>query len=294
MDEWWMMDGWQTDDDCVLLLFFEDKRRKDEALYHPRLIHTSVEEDEGSGSESYDQQSRSDGSFSPQPSHASSGASSAEESSPRRRPGPKKLKPSSRKSPQKPQQQQSSERMFDDSDDDSSTEKEGSNLNWTPAEVATPTLSVQTGLGRRPGMSAKEPVSGSALINLCTTVPPGPPGLPGLPGPPGLSGPPGPPAGARVLPAEVGSAAGSGNATQEGEYRRKTPPKTSFEDWKFSLYEVLIVVWNTRGNLKVLFQFTLQGWRTLKRTGHCLLRGCQLLSKIRTTSRHLWIVRLYC
>lgn len=121
--------------------------------------------------------------------------------------------------------------MFDDSDDDSSTEKEGSNLNWTPAEVATPTLSVQTGLGRRPGVPAKEPVSGSALINLCTTVPPGPPGPPGLPGPPGipgLPGPPGPPAGARVLPAEVGSAAGSGHATQEGQYRGKIPLKTGF------------------------------------------------------------------
>lgn len=201
----WITDGWMLT--LLFFLFFEDKRQRDEALYHPRLVHTPLEEDEGSGSEFSEQQSRSDGSFSPQPSHASSGASSAEESSPRRRPGPKKLKPSSRKTPQKPQQQ-SSERMFDDSDDDSSIEKD-SNLNWTPAEVATPTLTVQTGLGRRPGAPAKEPVGGSSLINLCTTVPPGPPGLPG------------PPAGTRVLPAEVGSAAGSGHTTRQGQYRRK-------------------------------------------------------------------------
>lgn len=133
----------------------------------------------------------------------------------------------SRKSPQKQQQQQqSSERMFDDSDDDSSTEKEGSNLNWTPAEVATPTLSVQSGLSRRPGVSAssKEPVSGSALINLCTTVPPGPPGS------------------ARALPAEVGSASVSGHATQEGQCGRKIPSRT-FQKKSFHDCGVLILTW---------------------------------------------------
>lgn len=132
------------------------------------------EEEEGSESESYYQQSHSDGSYSPQQSQVSSGGSSGEESSPRRRPGPKKLKAVSRTSPQK--QEQSSERMFDDSDDDSCTEKEGSNLNWTPAEVATSTLPIRSGISRRQGASpsSKDPVTGSGLINLCATVPPAP------------------------------------------------------------------------------------------------------------------------
>lgn len=70
--------------------------------------------------------------------------------------------------------------MFDDSDDDSSPEKEGTNLNWTSAEVVTPTVA---GIARQrvgpagvkdPGSSA-----GSGLINLCATAAP----VPGSGGP---------------------------------------------------------------------------------------------------------------
>ncbi|XP_041805839.1 PAX-interacting protein 1 [Chelmon rostratus] len=154
----------------------QDKSRKDEALYHPRLTYVEPEEEEESEAESYDQHSHSDGSYSPRRSRLSSGGSSGEESSPRRRPGPKKLNSVSPTSPRKPERR--SERMFDDSDDDSSTEKEGTNLNWTPAEVATPTAPIPTGTSRRRGGSpgSKDPVSstGSGLINLCATVPPAP------------------------------------------------------------------------------------------------------------------------
>ncbi|XP_068594190.1 PAX-interacting protein 1 isoform X2 [Cebidichthys violaceus] len=154
----------------------KDKSRKDEVLYHPRLTYVEPEEEEESEAESYDQHSRSDGSYSPRRSRLSSGGSSGEESSPRRRPGPKKLNSVSPSSPRKPERR--SERMFDDSDDDSSTEKEGTNLNWTPAEVVTPAPPIPTGTARRrvgpPG--SKDPVSsaGSGLINLCATVPPVP------------------------------------------------------------------------------------------------------------------------
>lgn len=154
----------------------KDKSRKDEALYHPRLTYVEPEEEEESEAESYDHQSQSDGSYSPRRSRLSSGGSSGEESSPRRRPGPKRLNSVSPTSPHKPERR--SERMFDDSDDDSSTEKEGTNLNWTPAEVVTPAPPITTGTARRrvgpPG--AKDPVSstGSGLINLCATVPPVP------------------------------------------------------------------------------------------------------------------------
>ncbi|TKS80443.1 PAX-interacting protein 1 PAX transactivation activation domain-interacting protein [Collichthys lucidus] len=146
----------------------KDKNKKDEALYHPRLTYVEPEE------ESCDQHSHSDGSYSPRRSRLSSGGSSGEESSPRRRPGPKKLNSVSPTSPHKPERR--SERMFDDSDDDFSTEKEGTNLNWTPAEVTTPTPPIPTGTARRrvgpPG--SKDPVSstGSGLINLCATVHP--------------------------------------------------------------------------------------------------------------------------
>ncbi|XP_077392039.1 PAX-interacting protein 1 [Festucalex cinctus] len=151
------------------------KSRNDEALYHPRLTYVEPEEVDESEPESYDQRSHSDGSYSPRRSRMSSGDSS-EESSPRRRPGPKKLNSISPSSPRKTERR--SERMFDDSDDDSSTEKEGTNLNWTPAEVVTPTPSFASGTARRrsgpPGN--KEPVSstGGGLINLCATVPPVP------------------------------------------------------------------------------------------------------------------------
>ncbi|KAK9539573.1 hypothetical protein VZT92_004672 [Zoarces viviparus] len=154
----------------------KEKSRKDEVLYHPRLTYVEPEEEEESEAESYDQHSHSDGSYSPRRSRLSSGGSSGEESSPRRRPGPKKLNSVSPSSPRKPVRR--SERMFDDSDDDSSTEKEGTNLNWTPAEVVTPTPPPPTNTARRragpPG--TKDPVSsaGSGLINLCATVPPAP------------------------------------------------------------------------------------------------------------------------
>ncbi|XP_037314972.2 PAX-interacting protein 1 isoform X2 [Pungitius pungitius] len=151
----------------------KDKSRKDEALYHPRLAYVELEEEEESEAGSYDQRSHSDGSYSPR---LSSGGSSGEESSPRRRPGPKKLNSVSPHSPRKPERR--SERMFDDSDDDSSTEKEGTNLNWTPAEVVTPNPPIPTGTARRRGgpPGTKEPVSsaGSVLINLCAIVPPVP------------------------------------------------------------------------------------------------------------------------
>lgn len=158
-----------------------------------------AEEEEESEAESYDQHSHSDGSYSPRRSRLSSGGSSGEESSPRRRPGPKKLNSVSPSSPRKPERR--SERMFDDSDDDSSTEKEGTNLNWTPAEVVTPTPPFATGTARRrsgpPG--SKESSTGSGLINLCATVPP----VPGSGG---------------ALPAEARSAAGAvSHPTQQGQ-----------------------------------------------------------------------------
>ncbi|XP_047224905.1 PAX-interacting protein 1 [Girardinichthys multiradiatus] len=154
----------------------KDKSRKDESLYHPRLTYVEPEEEE-SEAESYDMRSHSNGSYSPRHSQPSSGGSSGEESSPRRRPGPKRLNSISPTSPRKPEVH--SERMFDDSDDDSSTEKEGTNLNWTPAEVVTPpTVAIPTGIPRRRVGPAgcKDPVSstGSGLINLCATVPPVP------------------------------------------------------------------------------------------------------------------------
>lgn len=153
---------------------FKDKARKEEALYHPRLTYVEPEEEEESEAESYNR--HSDGSYSPQRSRLSSGGSSDEESSPRRRPGPKRLNSVSPTSPRKPERR--SERMFDDSDDDSSTEKEGTNLNWTPAEVVTPAPPITTGTARRRSgpPSIKDPVSstGSGLINLCANVPPVP------------------------------------------------------------------------------------------------------------------------
>uniref|UniRef100_A0A3P8WZZ6 PAX-interacting protein 1 n=1 Tax=Cynoglossus semilaevis TaxID=244447 RepID=A0A3P8WZZ6_CYNSE len=115
----------------------QEKRRMDEALYHPRLIYVEPEEEEASEAESFDQ--RSDGSYSP-----------SEESKRR------------------------SERMFDDSDDDSSTEKEGTNLNWTPAEAVMPPLPILTGTARQQGVPpGKDPGSStdSGLINLCASVP---------------------------------------------------------------------------------------------------------------------------
>uniref|UniRef100_A0A3B5QGU2 PAX-interacting protein 1 n=1 Tax=Xiphophorus maculatus TaxID=8083 RepID=A0A3B5QGU2_XIPMA len=154
----------------------KDKSRKDESLYHPRL--TYIEPEEESEAESYDARCHSNGSYSPRRSQPSSGGSSGEESSPRRRPGPKRLNSISPTSPRKPELR--SERMFDDSDDDSSPEKEGTNLNWTSAEVVTPTVA---GIARQrvgpagvkdPGSSA-----GSGLINLCATAAP----VPGSGGP---------------------------------------------------------------------------------------------------------------
>ncbi|XP_058482379.1 PAX-interacting protein 1 isoform X2 [Solea solea] len=153
----------------------KDKGRKDEALYHPRLTYMEPEEEEESEGEFYDQHSHSCGSYSPRQTQQSSGGSSSEESSPRRRPGPKKLySVSPTSSPRKPEHR--SERMFDDSDDDSSTEKEGTNLNWTPAEVVALTPPNLSGTARRRGgpPGSKDPVlsTGSAMINLCATVPP--------------------------------------------------------------------------------------------------------------------------
>lgn len=152
----------------------KDKSRKDESLYHPRLTYVEPEEEEESDADSYDQHPHSDGSYSPRHSRVSSGGSSGEESSPRRRPGPKKLNSLSPSPPHKPERR--SERMFDDSDDDSSTEKEGTNLNWTPAEVVTPIPPFATGTARRrsgpPGSKDPVPSTGSGLINLCATVPP--------------------------------------------------------------------------------------------------------------------------
>lgn len=156
-----------------LVLISADKRRKDEAFYHPRLTYMGPE-DEESEADFSDQHSQSDGSYSPRRSLLSCDGSSAEGSSPRRRPGPKKLNSVSPASPRKPEH--SSERMFDDSDDDdSSTEKEGTNLNWTPADVTAHNAPIPTGTARRrsgpPG--GKDPLSstGSALINLCSTGP---------------------------------------------------------------------------------------------------------------------------
>lgn len=164
----------------LIVFLLLDKCRKDETLYHPRLTYVEEEEEE-SEAESYDMRSQSNGSYSPRRSRLSSGGSSGEESSPRRRPGPKRLNSVSPTSPRKPELR--SERMFDDSDDDSSTEKEGTNLNWTPAEVVTPTVAITTGLARRRigPAGVKDPVSstGSGLINLCATVPP----VPGSGGP---------------------------------------------------------------------------------------------------------------
>lgn len=183
---------------------FTEKNRKDEALYHPRLTFVEPEEEEESDAESYDQRSHSDGSYSPRRSQLSSGGSSGEESSPRRRPGPKKLNSVSLTSPSKPERR--SERMFDDSDDDSATEKEGTNLNWTPAEVSTPIPPIASTDRRRGGqLGNKEPVSstGSGLINLCATVPP-------VPG----SG--------AVMPTETRSAvAAISHTAQQGQYARK-------------------------------------------------------------------------
>lgn len=185
------------------LLSFADKSRKDEATYHPRLTCVEREEDEESEAESYDQRSHSDGSYSPRQSRLSSGGSSGEESSPHRRPGPKKLNSIFPISPRKPERH--SELMFDDSDDDSSNEKEGTNLNWTPAEVATPTPPNPTGTARRRGgpPGSKDPVSstGSGLINLCATVPP----VPGSGG---------------AMPAEARAAAAAAiiHTTQQGQY----------------------------------------------------------------------------
>ncbi|XP_030016739.1 PAX-interacting protein 1 isoform X2 [Sphaeramia orbicularis] len=154
----------------------KDKTRKDEVLYHPRLTYIEPEEVEESEEESYDQHSHSDGSYSPRRSRLSSGGSSGDESSPRRRPGPKKLNSMSPSSPRKPERR--SERMFDDSDDDSSTEKEGTNLNWTPAEVVASTPPITQGTARRrtgpPGNKEPSSSTGSGLINLCATVPPVP------------------------------------------------------------------------------------------------------------------------
>uniref|UniRef100_A0A1A7XJ14 PAX-interacting protein 1 n=1 Tax=Iconisemion striatum TaxID=60296 RepID=A0A1A7XJ14_9TELE len=174
------------------------KSKKDETLYHPRLTYVEPDEEEESEAESYDLRSQSNGSYSPRRSRASSGGSSGEESSPRRRPGPKRLTSVSPTSPRKPERL---ERMFDDSDDDSSTEKEGTNLNWTPAEVVTPT--VPTGMARRRGgpPGSKDPVSstGSGLINLCATGTP-------------VAG------GGGATPAEVRSAAAAAisHSTQQG------------------------------------------------------------------------------
>lgn len=155
--------------------------------------------------ESYDHQSQSDGSYSPRRSRLSSGGSSGEESSPRRRPGPKRLNSVSPTSPQKAERR--SERMFDDSDDDSSTEKEGTNLNWTPAEVVTPAPPITTGTARRRlgPPSIKDPVSstGSGLINLCATVPP----VPGSGG---------------AMPAEARAAAAAAIAHSTQQGKRKT------------------------------------------------------------------------
>lgn len=181
---------------------FTEKSRKDESLYHPRLTYVEPEDEDESEAESYDQRSHSDGSYSPRLS--SGGGGSSAESSPRRRPGPKKLKSVSPTSPRKPER--CSERMFDDSDDDSSTEKEGGNLNWTPAEVITPTPPVPTGTARRrPGpLGSKDLVStGGGLINLCATVPP----VPGSGG---------------AMPAEARSAAAAAisHNTQQGQYVR--------------------------------------------------------------------------
>ncbi|KAK2844043.1 hypothetical protein Q5P01_010702 [Channa striata] len=175
----------------------KDRSRKDEALYHPRLTYLEPEDDEESEAESYEQQSHSEGSYSPHRSQLSSG-SSGEESSPRRRPGPKKLNSVSPVSPRKPERR--SERMFDDSDDDSPTEKEGTNLNWTPAEVITPTPAISTGTARRRGGAPgiKDPSStGSGLINLCATVPP----VPGSGG---------------VTPADARSSTAISHSTQQG------------------------------------------------------------------------------
>lgn len=170
------------------------KSRKDEALYHPRLTYVEPDEEEESEAESCNTHSRSD---------ASSGGSSGEESSPRRRPGPKRFNSVSPTSPRKPERR--SERMFDDSDDDSSTEKEGTNLNWTPAEVVAPTIPIPDGMVRRRGgvPGGKDPVSsaGSGLINLCASVPP-------VPGSAGIG------------PAEVRSTGGAiSHATQQGQYQ---------------------------------------------------------------------------
>ncbi|XP_041848881.1 PAX-interacting protein 1 [Melanotaenia boesemani] len=175
----------------------KDKSRKDESLYHPRLTYVEPEEEDESEAEFY---SHSDGSYSPQRSCQSSASSSGEESSPRRRPGPKRLNSVSPTSPRKPERR--SERMFDDSDDDSSTEKEGTNLNWTPAEMVTPTAPVSTARRRGGPPGSKDLVSsaGSGLINLCATVPPAPGGGPmsaeprstaaiSHPSQPGVSGP---------------------------------------------------------------------------------------------------------
>lgn len=171
---------------------FTDKTRKDEGLYHPRLTYVEPEEEE-SEAESCDMHSRSD---------LSSGGSSEEESSPRRRPGPKRFNSVSPTSPRKPERR--SERMFDDSDDDSATEKEGTNLNWTLAEVVTPTIPIPDGMARRRGVAPGNKVlvssTSSGLINLCATVPP----VPGSTG---------------AMPAEVHSAAVAiSHSTQQGQY----------------------------------------------------------------------------
>nr|XP_046263839.1 PAX-interacting protein 1 isoform X2 [Scatophagus argus] len=84
---------------------------------------------------------------------------------------------------------------------DGSSEKEGTNLNWTPAEVATPPHPIPSGTTRQRGgpPGNKDPVSstGSGLINLCATVPP----VPGSGG---------------AMPAEVCSATAISHTTQPG------------------------------------------------------------------------------
>lgn len=225
---------------CIIVSFcpLTDKSRKNETLYHPRLTYIEPEEEDESEGELYDQ--RSDGSYSPRRSRMSSGGSSGEESSPRRRPGPKKLNSISPSSPRKPERH--SERMFDDSDDDSSAEKEGTNLNWTPAEVTTPIAPISTGTARRragpPGM--KDPVAsaGSGLINLCATVPPAPGS--------GAAIPP------EARSAAAAAAAAISHSTQQGQYVGKftdgtlqintpQPPKW-FQQWGLEQFRIFVSV----------------------------------------------------
>ncbi|XP_067864383.1 PAX-interacting protein 1 [Heptranchias perlo] len=134
-----------------------EKSRKDESTYHPRLIIQEEEEEEDEEEEPAENEDEAelDDSVDEKRSAKSSPMSSRECS-------PLSLQGFSPKRESK-SEKTTGEIMFDDSSD-SSPEKQERNLNWTPAEIP-------------PSAAAKRRLAhgkDSALINLCTNVPPVP------------------------------------------------------------------------------------------------------------------------